>query len=240
MDLGRSQDVAYYKLMKFKATENIKLHSTPSLDSPKVGSVSAGMIVEGEEHSWKAIKLLDGTEGFCAAEFLQEVTDIPVTTVIQEGWFVPIRSDKFILTQKFLEPDAVTYPKTGHHPGSDYGTQGEDNIPLFFCTDGEVIESGLHTQFGNYFFYYASQVDRTFVYFHLRNAAPAKGLYKGGVQCGITGQTGKSKGIHLHLECMKGKKNSANRSALYTSKDALAEAAEDADVFLRSRLRSVL
>ena len=222
--------------MRFKATENINLRSAPSVGSPKVGSIPAGMIVEGDEHAWKAVTLLDGTKGYATAAFLQEVHDSSATPSVTHGWFAPIRSDKFKLTQKFLEPDVVTYPKTGHHPGVDYGTQGADDVPLYFCADGEVIESGQHVQFGNYFFYYVSQVDRTFAYFHLRNAAPAKGKYKGGVQCGITGQTGKSKGIHLHLECIKGKKNSANRSALYTSKDTLVVAAEDADVFLRSRL----
>jgi murein DD-endopeptidase MepM/ murein hydrolase activator NlpD len=118
----------------------------------------------------------------------------------------------------------------------DYGTQGEDNVPMYFCADGEVIESGLHAQFGNYFFYYVAGVDRTFVYFHARDAAPSKGMYKAGVQCGIVGQTGLAYGIHLHLECLKGKKTSADRRALFTSFEALQLAAEDGDAFIRSRL----
>lgn len=149
-------------------------------------------------------------------------------------WHPPIREDKFRSTQKFLNPDPL-YKITGHHPGTDYGTQGEDGVPLYFCADGEVIESDLHNAFGNYFFYYVPEVDRTFVYFHLRDAAPQKGTYKTGTQCGITGKTGLSQGIHLHLECMKGRKTSADRARLYTSKDAIAEAAEDADALIRSR-----
>ena len=152
-------------------------------------------------------------------------------------WCAPIRIDKFRVTQKFLTPDSDNYPKTGHHPGTDYGTQGEDNVPLYFCADGEVIENGNnHKYFGNYFFFYVPEVNRTFIYFHLRDAAPSKGQYKAGQKCGITGQTGLSYGIHLHLECMKGRKTSSDRASLYTSKDALAAAAEDADDFIRSRI----
>lgn len=222
--------------MKFKSTDTVNIRSGPSVDSPKVGSIPAGTVVESDEYAWKAVTLPDGTKGFCAATYLQQVPDVPLAPSAKTTWFTPIRSDKFKLTQKFLEPDAVTYPKTGHHPGADYGTQGADNVPLYFCADGEVIESGVHAQFGNYFLYYVSDVDRTFVYFHLREAAPAKGKYVGGKPCGITGNTGKSMGIHLHLECMKGRKTSAQRSALYTSKEALAAAAEDADAFIRARL----
>ena len=154
---------------------------------------------------------------------------------LQLGWHPPIREDKFRPTQKFLNPDPI-YKITGHHPGTDYGTQGENNVPLHFCADGEVIESGLHKAFGNYFFYYVPAVDRTFVYFHLRDEAPARGQYKVGQQCGITGATGMSEGVHLHLECMRGRRTSSDRARLYTSKDTLAEAAEDADTFIRSRI----
>lgn len=157
--------------------------------------------------------------------------------VIKAKWHPPIRSDKFRVTQKFLNPDPM-YKITKHHPGTDYGTQGEDNVPLYFCADGEIIESGFHNAFGNYFFFYISEADRTFIYFHLRDVAPAKGQYRVGDQCGITGKTGMSEGIHLHMECMKGRKTSADRGALYTSKDAVAAIAEDADAFIRSRLLS--
>jgi len=151
-------------------------------------------------------------------------------------WHPPIQLDKFHVTQKFFNPDPEIYKKTGHHPGTDYGTQGTDNIALYYCADGEVVESGLNQYFGNYFFYYVPEVNRTFVYFHLRDVAPAKGEYKAGEQCGITGNTGLSFGIHLHLECMKGKQTSSDRSRLYSSADALAAAAEDPDPVIRTRL----
>jgi murein DD-endopeptidase MepM/ murein hydrolase activator NlpD len=165
---------------------------------------------------------------------VEEVEDTPV--VVLPKWHVPIRSDKFSITQSFLNHDPDTYKKTGHHPGVDYGTQGEDMVPLYFCADGEVIETGLNQYFGNYFFYYVPEVDRTFVYFHLRDQAPGKGQYSVGNVCGITGQTGLSHGIHLHLECIKGRKTSEDRRYLYVSKDKVQECSEDADAFIRSRI----
>ena len=200
--------------MKFKATDNINLRSGPSVDSHKIGSIPAGTVVESDEYGWKAVTLSDGKKGFCAATFLQPVQGVdPVT--IKSKWYAPIRVDKFICTRPFLEFNDVDYPKTKHHPGVDYGTQGKADVPLYFCADGEVIESGFDAKFlGNYFFFYVPEADRTFAYFHLPATAPAKGQYKGGAQCGLAGQTGYSKGIHLHLECLRGRKTSANRSTL--------------------------
>lgn len=217
--------------MKFKSKDTINLRSGASLNSPAIGKIQAGTIVESDEYNWKAVTLPDGRKGYCAGEYLEKVIAPPAPK-----WFAPIRADKFKLTQKFYEADWLNYPKTGHHPGADYGTQGEDNVPLYFCTDGEVIESGVSNYFGNYFFYYVAEVDRTFLYFHLRDKATALGKYKGGVQCGITGKTGLAFGAHLHIECMKGKKTSADRKNLYTSAAALLAAAEDPDAFLRARI----
>lgn len=222
--------------MKFKTTDKIKLRAAPSINSPQIGSISQNTIVESDEYAWKAVTLPDGTQGFCAASYLEVVSDISVSP-IPSGWHAPIRADKFVVTQAFLAPDPVTYPKTGVHPGVDYGTQGATSVPLYFCADGEVIETGAnHQYFGNYFFYYVAEVDRTFVYFHLRDTLPTKGLHQVGEECGTAGKTGLSQGIHLHLECLKGRKTSVDRAKLYTSKAALIKAAEDADAFVRSRL----
>ena len=223
--------------MKFKATDSINVRSGPSVDSPKVGRVPLGGIVESDEYAWKAVTLSDGTKGFCAATYLQQVQE-PVAPFAPRGkWCAPIRADKFVVTQKFLTPDATNYPITGVHPGPDYGTQWATDVPLFFGADGEVVEIGLnHKFFGNYFFYYVPEVDRTFVYFHLRDTVPTKGTHKAGEQCGITGKTGLSYGVHLHLECMKGRRTSADRANLYKSKAALCAAAEDADAFVQTRL----
>lgn len=199
-----------------------------------------GWIMDGESVSGnsKWFKTAEGNYFWSGnVEILPEVATAPVSTASTK-WHTPIRADKFNVTQRFLTPDAVNYPKTKHHPGTDYGTQGEDNVPLYFCADGEVIENGSnHKFFGNYFFYYVPAVDRTFAYFHLRDSVPAKGTYSAGQQCGITGKTGLSYGIHLHLECIKGRKTSTDRANLFTSKDALAQAAEDADLVIRPRIQ---
>ena len=134
--------------MKFKATEGIKLRLGPSVESPQIGSIPLGAVVESDEYAWKAVTLSDGKKGFCAAKYLEAVSESSGSK-----WFSPIRIDKFKITQKFLAPDSNNYPKTGVHPGVDYGTQGEDNVPLYFCADGQVIESGSNSIFGNYFFY---------------------------------------------------------------------------------------
>lgn len=206
-------------------------------------SIGAKLLKKGDElvfilvqSPW--IKARLGTEdGWIHSDYIGENNPNNSATQQNNKWYAPIRIDKFRVTQNFLTPDPINYPKTGHHPGTDYGTQGEDNVPLYFCTDGEIIESGNnHKFFGNYFFFYAPEVDRTFVYFHLRDTAPLKGQYKAGQQCGVTGKTGLSFGIHLHLECMKGKKTSTDRAKLYTSKDALVAAGEEVDTFIRSRL----
>ncbi len=215
--------------MKFKAKENLNLRDTPSINGKKIGTIKKDSIVESDEYTWKKVTLKDGAEGFCASEFLEEAPE--------PKWHIPIREDKFIVTQKFLNPDKETYPKTGCHPGVDYGTQGEKNVPLYFCADGEVIESKTeHKFFGNSFFYYVEEVDKTFVYFHLKNAPPEKGKYKAGEKCGVAGDTGLSEGIHLHLECIEGKVTSTKRAELFTSKESLKENAKDADKFIKERL----
>jgi len=154
----------------------------------------------------------------------------------KSNYFAPIRADKFTVTQVFYAVDPVNYPITGHHPGVDYGTQGATDVPAYFVTDGEVIESGVHPSFGNYFFFYCPGPDRTFVYFHFRDKTPKLGAYKGGQQAGIVGNTGLSQGTHLHLECMKGRQTSTTRSKLLISSAGLLAASEDADAFIRARM----
>ncbi len=219
--------------MKFQATETINLRSLPSINGAKVGSIAKGTVVESDEYKWKAVTLPNGDKGYCAAEYLEP----PPVTGQTNKWFAPIAAKCFTVGQPFLNPDPLTYPKCKHHPGVDYPLKGATNVQLYYCADGEVIESGSHPQFGNYFFYYVPEVDRTFVYFHLREDAPPKGKYKGGEQAGFAGTTGKSTGPHLHLECMKGRKTSKDRGGLYTSKEALMACAEDANVFIRSKLK---
>lgn len=164
--------------------------------------------------------------------------------VIKIKWHPPIRGDKFspFKDNEFLKYDAETYPATKHHPGVDYSARGENGVTLHFCANGEIIESGhLERSLGNYFCFYVPEVDYTFVYCHLRDKAPADGQYEAGRIAGIAGNTGKSFGIHLHLECIKGRKRFADRMGIYKSEADLLKAAEDgtiqnADTFIKSRL----
>lgn len=217
--------------MRYKTTDRVKLRKTPNLKGEEIEVLAIGTIVDSDEYTWKEVTLKDGRKGYCAAEYLEKDTLLPLSK-----WFAPIDKNFFVVGQPFLNPDAETYPKCKHHPGVDYPLKGARDIKIYFCADGEVIESGVHSQFGNYFFYYVPEVDRTFAYFHLREIPPKKGKYKAGVQAGFVGTTGKSTGPHLHLECIKGKKTSAERISLYTSKEALMAVAEDADAFIRARL----
>lgn len=154
----------------------------------------------------------------------------------KKRWYSPIEDRFFKVTQEWLAHDAESYPKTQTHPGVDFGTQGTKNVKLFFCADGEVIESGFHKSFGNYFFYFVESVNKTFVYFHGANNAPEKGIYKGGEYAMTCGETGLHFGIHLHLECINGRVDSAKRSQLYTSKQAIIDCSEDAYLFLKERI----
>lgn len=159
-------------------------------------------------------------------------------------WYVPIRADKFSPYEEneFLKYDPETYPTTKHHPGIDYRTHSTNDVSLHFCADGEIIESGfLPKSLGNYFCFYVPEVDHTFIYCHLCDTPPPKGKYNVGVQAGIAGTTGKSTGIHLHLECIKGRHTFASRMQIYTSETNLLQAAKDgtiknADAFIRSNL----
>ncbi len=153
-------------------------------------------------------------------------------------WHIPIREDKFKLTQGFLNYDPDTYKITQHHPGVDYGTQGDIDIPAHAVCDGEIVDRGeFHKSFGNFVFLYVPIVDRTFVYFHLKDIPPQLGPVKSGDILGIVGQTGLSYGIHLHLECLKGRKTSSDRGRLFTSLDNVKLYAEDADIFIGSMLK---
>src|SRR3989344_5266389 len=98
--------------MKFKAKDIINLRSNPSVNSTKIGSIPMGTIVESDEYAWKAVTLPNGMKGYCAATYLQPVQDdVFLTPAVKSKWFAPIRADKFKVFQKFLQPDADTYPK---------------------------------------------------------------------------------------------------------------------------------
>lgn len=174
---------------------------------------------------------------------IEQKNGIPEKKLISK-WHPPIHPDKFSTNKEneFLKFDPETYRTTKHHPGVDYATHGDIDVPLHFCSDGEVIESGyLENSLGNYFCFYIPEIGHTFIYCHLRDKAPIKGIYKVGELAGVAGNTGKSYGVHLHLECIKGRKTFADRMQIYTSEANLLQAAKDdiiknADEFIRSHL----
>lgn len=154
-------------------------------------------------------------------------------------WPVSISSTK--ITNPFLTPDKKNYPITGVHPGVDYGVSGAP-FPLFAVADGEVIERGSHAVFGNYFHLYVPGVDRTFIYMHISRPydLPKLGKISRGEPCGYAGDTGQAEGVHLHLECIKGRVTSADRKALFTNAERLKRYAEDPHAFLKSRISSAV
>ena len=225
------------EVMKFKATDNSNLRSGPRVDSPKVGSIPAGTIVEGDAYTWKVVTLPDGMKGYCAATYLQGVEG----TDSIGGWHRPVPQEYFVLSQTYLNEDRTLYPKFGHHTGVDYGGHGKTGIPLFALADGEIIyrdvaSSAWGAALGNHAAIYVPAVDKSFLYCHMAEAPHALGQVKSGEQIGIMGNTGKSAGgaIHLHLEGFHGRFAIAWRS--FASLDDIKKKTFDADQFLRARL----
>lgn len=224
------------EVMKFKATDNINLRSGPSVDSPKVGSITAGTIVESDAYAWKAVTLPDGTKGYCAANYLQGVEE----GEFAGGWHTPLPQEYFVPSQTYLKEDWDLYPKFGHHTGVDYGGHGKRGIPLFALADGEIIyrdvaSSAWGAALGNHAAIYVPSVDRSFLYCHMSEAPHALGQVQSGEQIGVMGNTGKSAGgaIHLHLEGFHGRFAILWRS--FVSLDDIKKKTFDADQFLRAR-----
>jgi hypothetical protein len=89
-------------------------------------------------------------------------------------WHPPINLKKFNATQAYGVPNLV-YSVLKHHPGSDYGTQGEDGWSAYIVHDGVVTDIGAwQRSIGNYIFYYCADIDRTFAQFHHRDPLTLK------------------------------------------------------------------
>jgi murein DD-endopeptidase MepM/ murein hydrolase activator NlpD len=118
-----------------------------------------------------------------------------------EEWF-PVRG-----TIDFGEADARFGAWRGgrRHEGQD--VFADAGTPLVAVRDGSVVETGNDGGRGNYIAIWSPEVDRTFVYFHMR--APTRFAVgdevEGGARVGAVGCTGSCWGDHLHLEMRTGR-----------------------------------
>lgn len=127
-------------------------------------------------------------------------------------WYAPVPRKYFAVSQLYLNYDPVQYKKFGYHTGTDYGGCGQSGIPLFACTDGEIIFRDIANSpwgafFGNHIVLYVPTIDKSFMYCHMANTPRQTGSIKAGKQIGRMGNTGQSaKGaIHLHLQGYHGR-----------------------------------
>lgn len=225
--------------MKYKTTNNLNLRSEPSINGKILKLIPKDTIIESDENNWKAVTLPDGTSGFCSADYLERVeTD----RSIQVGtWNYPLPKDYFIPSQTYLNEDWKLYPKFGYHTGVDYGGHGRSDVPIFACTNGEIVYREVATSdwgkyLGNHVAIYVPSVNKSFLYCHLKDQPPQLGNVTCGDQIGIMGNTGKSSGgaIHLHLEGFHGRFSISLRT--FTSRDDIKIKTFDADEFIRSNI----
>jgi murein DD-endopeptidase MepM/ murein hydrolase activator NlpD len=90
------------------------------------------------------------------------------------------------------------------HEGQD--VFADAGTPLVSVRAGRVVETGDDGGRGNYVAIWSPEVDRTFVYLHMRAPTPlAVGdAVDGGARIGAVGCTGSCWGDHLHLEMRAG------------------------------------
>ncbi|RMG00394.1 MAG: M23 family metallopeptidase [Acidobacteria bacterium] len=101
------------------------------------------------------------------------------------------------ITQRFGENPSM-YPKTNGHNGIDFGVP--IGTPVLAIADGYIKEIrtdekgyGLHIR--------QSTVDGLIIYAHLSDVLVDEGRYvQAGNEIGLSGNTGRSTGPHLHLE----------------------------------------
>jgi murein DD-endopeptidase MepM/ murein hydrolase activator NlpD len=118
-----------------------------------------------------------------------------------EEWF-PVRG-----TIDFGEYDARfgAWRGSRRHEGQD--VFADAGTPLVAVRDGRVVETGDDGGRGNYVAIWSPEVDRTFVYLHMRAPTPVAvgDAVDGGARVGAVGCTGSCWGDHLHLEMRAGK-----------------------------------
>lgn len=122
------------------------------------------------------------------------------------NWIVPIEG-LFTVTSPY-----GVQRSTGTHKGIDLAPSDKSSATFAIAAaDGTVTEIASRGGYGN--FVIIKHADGyTSLYGHLNNYKFAKGLYKGlrvraGTRLGIVGNTGRSRGTHLHFEILKGGSN---------------------------------
>jgi murein DD-endopeptidase MepM/ murein hydrolase activator NlpD len=118
-----------------------------------------------------------------------------------EAWF-PVRG-----TIDFGSYDARFGAWRGSHRHEGQDVFADAGAPLVAIRDGSVVETGDDGGRGNYVAIWSPEVDRTFVYLHMRAPTPhAMGdPVQGGDRVGAVGCTGSCWGDHLHLEMRVGR-----------------------------------
>jgi murein DD-endopeptidase MepM/ murein hydrolase activator NlpD len=139
--------------------------------------------------------------GDAFSELAEAAAAVEVAPPEPEAWF-PVRG-----TIDFGAYDARfgAWRGSRRHDGQD--VFAEAGTPLVAIRDGSVVETGDDGGRGNYVAIWSPEVDRTFVYLHMRAPTPlAVGdTVEGGERVGAVGCTGSCWGDHLHLEMLVGR-----------------------------------
>lgn len=133
--------------------------------------------------------LTDSEKKLVEAQYIREITP----TI----W----PSDSRLISSGFgVRKDPFT-SKASMHTGLDI--DGDTGDSVYAAAEGKVIESGAHTDFGNYILINHTRGIQT-KYMHLSKILVKKGqLVRKGEQIGLVGSTGRSTGSHLHYEVIK-------------------------------------
>ena len=196
----------------------------------------SGGVLEQEFKDYSKFDLGTGSNSYAkklVEDIWQDVTDFADNGVISNGkavsndWIMPI--NKYFQIAGDVEKDATL---NGHycrkwqdrkHPGIDFSTGGDANVPVYAVQDGEVIAVGKNkNNDGGY--YIALKIETTdgYVtarYLHLRDE-PTYNVgdkVSQGDQLNYAGSTGDSLGIHLHFEVGKYDKNGNNDGYIHTN-----------------------
>jgi murein DD-endopeptidase MepM/ murein hydrolase activator NlpD len=132
---------------------------------------------------------------------VQTAAGVEVEPPEPETWF-PVRG-----TIDFGAYDARFGVWRGSHRHEGQDVFADAGTTLVAIRDGTVVETGDDGGRGNFVAIWSPEVDRTFVYLHMRAPTPhAVGdAVSGGARVGAVGCTGSCWGDHLHLEMRVGR-----------------------------------